>query len=609
LTDYDKWSDTVTLKVGVAAGSQNNLLVLSSGVNAHWETMTKTDETIHSIGLAYSNKGSSDLLTIQKPFTDRSIPVFKDGYPQILNSNLTSTTATIDVLLDRAGTVYYVVAPQRIISATPKKESGSTSGGTSDSSGSSDSSGGTSGSSGSSDPTASGSGSGGDATTTTQTEGDKLGVTDIVVTERGKDPDLTDSNRFYVSSPDLQHILNPSYYYPRRTDIKSGSLSYSAAVTSLPKLEGLEPDTPYYAYFVLQGNGEVYSDVMVYQFTTPKMETPTIDLNALSNVGKIMVEKADSNVYYALVEANNMPAELFEDITISDTSTNPATPIQSLVDPNTPMTVREALQTNISGSMQSYFDVYADKDLKQKVQEYIRGVSSGTSYVDKQPLYRSSIKKLSVNTIQNIDFSQVDGIKSGPEYYLLAVAQHVSDTDYTVCGYKAVKPIYIPDTVPPSYIGPAAVTDAIHENADGTYSGTFTLRFDKEIYHVYDDNGSRIRRVVCPVSTDDADESKLAEIDGESIFKWAGGTMVAEGKIKVVSTNPYEGSNIFAFKVDKVEIGDTFTLFSKGWFANYSSATTTSKLVVTFEKNVPATDFQDGILKDLYMPGFTVTWQ
>ena len=105
-SDHDTWNATLNMKIGLAAGANTNLSNLANNVSMdNWENMTQAAE-VTSIGNCIAQ--GSDELTLKKVFSDKKAPVFASDFPKFTP---TDTSVTMQVMLDRPGTVYYTVAP------------------------------------------------------------------------------------------------------------------------------------------------------------------------------------------------------------------------------------------------------------------------------------------------------------------------------------------------------------------------------------------------------------------------------------------------------------------------------------------------------------------
>lgn len=113
------WSQRVNLKVYVAAGSDNDLGFLTADLTE--ENWTE------ALSNGVTNIGLPADFSLRKQFTDNTAPSFIGGYPEFTAGD---STVEMRLMLDRPGTVYYVVAPMGTVSTVSKD--GSTNYGTRD---------------------------------------------------------------------------------------------------------------------------------------------------------------------------------------------------------------------------------------------------------------------------------------------------------------------------------------------------------------------------------------------------------------------------------------------------------------------------------------------
>lgn len=103
------WSQRVNLKVYVAAGSDNDLGFLTADL-----TEENWDEALDG---GVTNIGLPSDFSLRKQFTDNEAPSFIGGYPEFTPGD---STVEMRLMLDRPGTVYYVVAPMGTVSTVSK---------------------------------------------------------------------------------------------------------------------------------------------------------------------------------------------------------------------------------------------------------------------------------------------------------------------------------------------------------------------------------------------------------------------------------------------------------------------------------------------------------
>jgi hypothetical protein len=583
--DYQTWGDKVTMKVGIAAGTVRELTNLCGNVVGNWETMTNDEDgAVSSIGLAAAVKGTPDELTLTKQFIDQTAPSFSNGYPVLPTAQTHSTSVTINYMLDREATVYWVVAPQGTISTKTKD----------------------------------------DGTAIDETNSDKVSEM------------ITKGTALAVSLPNYTNIIKPTY---DKTIIQSGSDKYSGMGMQSIDVTGLTPNTDYYVYFVLKGSTNIYSDVLMYKFTTTRVEIPALDLDNVSPNVKITSTNTDAHLYYILVNQSSLNSvftqkfskyvnsdyktardngALSEDITDAIEGTNGQTAI----------TVIEAMIRE-NDENQSWFDLYANDSIRKTAQAYISG--SNNTDLD---VYRKEIGSIKMNVTSEEKLTSQ--MTTGPQYYLLACAQHVSmgTSEIASYGFKAVSNVHIPDAVPPTLVsGTSPIQAASLVASDGTtravwcqnpdgysYNGTVTVNFDKEVYYI-DDLTSQRKAVVLQKKGTDLTALQSAVglplinamdvIGTNATILESGSTSSSSGKPTLTIGNSTNSpGKSFTFEFTNFTDGCQIVFFNSGKIGNYNGAHTDKTLVLTFSTALKQNSYSTSASKELTtaMPGFTVSW-
>lgn len=299
-SDRTVWSQRINCKVDVVAGGSNVLSNLSVSVTSDDWTEAQEDGAT-SIGLPTT-------FILKKQFTDKRAPVFAGESPVI---DAADTYANMTLLLDRSGTIYYVVSKKGLIITQDDN---------------------------------------GNEIIDSQIP---LGGTDTI------DPPA-------LSLPSYLNIVNPKY---SNTQIKTGSVTGDTGATQL-KVAGLEPNTEYYVYFVLKGTGQVFSDVLCYRFTTTEADRPKITLD-LQNPSVNVSTSEDAEVNYALLVDGKCPDVFYKPFKnyVADVSTLPA----SYNDND--YTVLDAMIGSVIENKElkgSVFDIYAAQTWKEYFATLIR---------------------------------------------------------------------------------------------------------------------------------------------------------------------------------------------------------------------------------------------
>ena len=326
--------------------------------------------------------------TLKVPFSDQSIPEFTSGYPKFTPG---ATDAQMELLLNRPGTVYYVVAPKGDILTTDKD-----------------------GNNYKDEPHYSSLPIEGDSTITMPS----------------------------FNQPQVMDILNPEKSYSKNPSIKYDNTACQSSVVKL-SVEDLSPQTDYIVYFVIQNTAQNYSEVQCYRFTTTDVGTPYITLNNQSPDVQFKTSES-SELNYVLVAYNQIPDFLKGKFaTEANMDQEDLKKFQSS-GLNQDMTILEALiETVRQGSGNegpSVFDMYAKASLRDRVGKLIRRNQSG----DSMTTVASGPISLEKNVPQVKQFEQYMNMNT--LYYCLAVARN---KDGTEDGFKAIGGVNIPDNDPP----------------------------------------------------------------------------------------------------------------------------------------------------------------
>ena len=413
--DKQAWNGRVNIRVNVVAGKDNDLRMMATSVTEQNWMDTVVNGDLTDIGLPKD-------FTLKVPFSDQSIPEFTSGYPKFTPG---ATDAQMELLLNRPGTVYYVVAPKGDILTTDKD-----------------------GNNYKDEPHYSSLPIEGDSTITMPS----------------------------FNQPQVMDILNPEKSYSKNPSIKYDNTACQSSVVKL-SVEDLSPQTDYIVYFVIQNTAQNYSEVQCYRFTTTDVGTPYITLNNQSPDVQFKTSES-SELNYVLVAYNQIPDFLKGKFaTEANMDQEDLKKFQSS-GLNQDMTILEALiETVRQGSGNegpSVFDMYAKASLRDRVGKLIRRNQSG----DSMTTVASGPISLEKNVPQVKQFEQYMNMNT--LYYCLAVARN---KDGTEDGFKAIGGVNIPDNDPPVL----TVTGG-KANATGTgWSGTVTLSFSENLYWLSED--------------------------------------------------------------------------------------------------------------------------
>lgn len=402
LADRKAWSQRVNMQVSVVAGNSVSLANLGADVSGSFDSMVQAEEI--------SDIGTPKNFRPYKQFDDQQSPQFMNQYPTFEPGD---TSVYMNLLLNRTGTVYYVVAPVDVI--------------------------------------------------TTQDKNGQRVIFDDVPEGGGTGSEIE------LSTPVYRNIVTPtSYTNPR---IKKGTATVGTSVNPI-LITDLEPQTDYYAYMVIKGQGQIYSPVYLYRFTTQEVVRPVITLD-LNNPSVNISTNISANVDYLLIAYNNqMVNRLTREFQSAFTADELAN-INIPADYRT-ISVLEAMYTPITingESRGSVFDEYATQRIKDDMANYIRATNPDGSNI---------IGKGSSATNQNpvsVNCSTKWKLSPRTQYAMLAVGKSTLGSGDA---FSAIYPITLVDDTPPMV---NQVLSTLYVDG-GRISGTVTLVFSEELYRL-----------------------------------------------------------------------------------------------------------------------------
>ena len=527
--DRSSWSQTITFDINVIAGSGLELPRLGADV-----TEEKWNELV---GTTLTNIGLPETLTLHKPFRDQSAPHFIGDRPTFTPGD---STVRMDLMLDRMGTIYWVVAKRGDISTIgPNGEDYSPSG------------------------------------------------TDLTyynqLAESGENDGLENDGSGTINTP----VATPPYNwivdagkYLVSDDVQNGSLTCGASVKTVT-VDGLMPNQDYVVYFVIQGTSQVYSDVYCYRFSTGDVQKPALTLQELSpNVSFQTTEDSDLN--FVLFADTQLPT-IFRQTFITYVDQDKMDEFQLAAGSKADtMTVLDALMQTGTGGY-SWFDLYAQPPaqpgegtkIRDEIQQIItRGQGSGGT-----PGATGSTTT-TANQEYTHDFTKDMDPQSATNYYCIAVAKNVLGGEYA---FKAVGNVHIPDTTPPTMTVPGA--DGIKDVNTGTYSGTLTLVFSEVVYWIPESRDTS--QLHAAVEKDNVQEDPVIGSDGKiqpgktSMLSHMGGNV---GTLKPMPNASDGPTNTFTFSYSGVGVGNTLTLFKDGFISDRWGNSTVNRITLRYEE-------------------------
>ena len=443
LGDRDTWSQRVTMGVTVVAGSTSDLGSLANG---------RLDSSALEEALAegVTNIGQPDDFTLRKQFSDQTPPIFVDNRP---NFETGDSSVKMYLMLDRPGTIYYMVAPYGTVTTEGEERDGS------------------------------------------KKYHFSTDKTDYEALPKNGENDPGSGGMEYpfnITAPTPLSIINAGNQANAR--IKHGSIQGGA--TEVEKIvQDLEVKTDYIAYFVIQGSSsQVYSEVYAYRFSTDDVTPAYITMRAVNPEVEFTTSQ-DATLYYSLFASNKLPPLFGQNLAGNHLDPEYRDEVGTEI---TDLTLLEAIQKTINGvTGESYFDRYASEETKEQVRQAI------TSQTSSEALDKGSIPNMAQKEPQAHDFTNAMDPESATAYVCLATAQNALGGKWT---FKAVDGVRIPDEDAPVLLKVTTTVTKVNDAADPVrVSGTVTLQFSETIYHINDSGDPDTLR---PVTQRDVDRPK-----------------------------------------------------------------------------------------------------
>lgn len=443
LGDRDTWSQRVTMGVTVVAGSTSDLGSLANG---------RLDSSALEEALAegVTNIGQPDDFTLRKQFSDQTPPIFVDNRP---NFETGDSSVKMYLMLDRPGTIYYMVAPYGTVTTEGEERDGS------------------------------------------KKYHFSTDKTDYEALPKNGENDPGSGGMEYpfnITAPTPLSIINAGNQANAR--IKHGSIQGGA--TEVEKIvQDLEVKTDYIAYFVIQGSSsQVYSEVYAYRFSTDDVTPAYITMRAVNPEVEFTTSQ-DATLYYSLFASNKLPPLFGQKLAGNHLDPEYRDEVEAEI---TDLTLLEAIQKTINGvTGESCFDRYASEETKEQVRQAI------TSQTSSEALDKGSIPNMAQKEPQAHDFTNAMDPESATAYVCLATAQNALGGKWT---FKAVDGVRIPDEDAPVLLKVTTTVTKVNDAADPVrVSGTVTLQFSETIYHINDSGDPDTLR---PVTQRDVDRPK-----------------------------------------------------------------------------------------------------
>ncbi|MBQ9492599.1 MAG: hypothetical protein IJR54_02570 [Oscillibacter sp.] len=292
----------------------------------------------------------------------------------------------------------------------------------------------------------------------------------LEIPESGQDTHLIP---FTVKQPSQYNIIQQRF---SGAGVKTSSVKVDSKGTSV-EVTGLKSDTHYFAYFILQGTAEIYSTyAQLYRFTTLEAAPPTVRIT-LNNPSAELSVTQEAVVDYLVVDtAGSMLDPVVNSVFWNSAPSGGRQPMSSYMQVNS---VLEAMTMDTGNG--SVFDVYATKEYKEKVAQYVRqSLANGSSVIG-----IGKGLKVSPTSSLTVDCSLLPMVE-GHKYAIISVTQS-ADGGPNV--FRAVYPITPPDKNPPLVmdITQNLTMDGSESLELNTCSGNVTLTFDSNLYYLNGD--------------------------------------------------------------------------------------------------------------------------
>ncbi len=493
------WDASITFRISVVTSADSGALDdLSKELR---DSTIRSFESSRGVSLIHSPKP----FTLYKRFANQDAPNFETAFPTF---NPEDVTARINVMLDRAGTLYYAVVPASQWHTDQNGVPYETN-----------------------TP----------AVRTYTVDSGPTGIAkgnELHAPREGLATDHKDYGLYYTTIDDVEYNVPtdaskflPAYnaetesfnnaektskmelvaptsqqVFSKRlsstTGVQTGSLQLSDGGLGTIDLQGLEPESTYLVYFSMQGTGQVYSDrAQIFQFRTTKINRPRLIVH--------------NEVDHGTITSKNMPAEvdgalfLLESVEKNSTLTAKLTDVlderekaafkaeyedKDTRDTNGKLireyTVWEAICRSYSNTGGSLFDQYANEDTKNIVLKLITG-DEGSSLVK---VGRKTATISRAGDLEDYDFTKNED-KLPAQDILLAAARAVGSQGANAkghsIGFGGTQPIYKGDTGKPTITAiDGEVTVDFVKGKSGTggfkMDGFIHLTFDRPLYLYYE---------------------------------------------------------------------------------------------------------------------------
>ncbi len=428
-----------------------------------------------------------------------------------------------------------------------------------------------------------------------------------------------DTANGWVTNPSNLNIWNPPYKNPQ-FKISSAPdpedptktvdyLPYPGGGYTWPEtVTDLEPETDYFAYFVLESlvTGRP-SNVYLYTFRTGEISNPKIRLDREgSGIVNARTDK-DSNLRWTMYAEQDLKQISILWDKLTDHLADGYTADSSEIAAYTGYSIFDAL-TRPATLDYSVFDLYVDRETKEEVFSLIgMGTSvGGTTSVGGGQII-TELKSGSTSTLDQIDNrwtgtgnNREEIMKPGTQYIVLAMACHKNGDEEDVAqhSFKAVDNVFVPDPETP-VVTSLSTSITGYDSRNRTYSGSFTIGFSKPVYWTSD--GATAWNIHATSPTTPGGTIAADGEDYKELMRYVSGS--AKGYLYFDAYNrPITPQTSYTISFSNMPSGQSLTLFSSGDVANSSAGRDQNAQLEIIFRAYPNRAEEE-------VSGFTGTWK
>ena len=563
--------DGINVKISVVAGYFTGVNNVANGSRQSHLTNAMTAD-----GVAIISR--PEYRALYKEFRDKIPPKFVDNYPVI---NAGDISATVDVMIDKPGYVYWVAVPLNNVQgvnssiAAEGQEDKITS------------------YQASVQPTALGLGK---DWTANKEEGTIVAplsgqptyadIPDGGPTATRKDPTdidslITNDNRFYLAAPARDTVV--ALAKEGTNGARRGGVTerLRANITGdTITIPDLQPDTFYLLYMVIANTSDDYEvHPEVYRFTTKKAVRPSIDADIYGQDVKIKIYNTPTaNLDYILVLRGNEPTgfdQPFADY-VADADKNNAAVVGKTV-----LDAMETKVTNGSNYEGTLFDQYATQDAKNEFADRIRNSRPSNTIVMQKSNVTFTQADNNVSTKNLVNCTGMTGINN---YTFIAVGKSPMGSGDA---FRATHSVHLDDTTQPKVDVNFSSIEVLPSNFDENgviLDGLITLSFTEPLW-------ARPSADKAPIPVDNCAMGATGHSAAANDYMGIGYMVTSSGAIQVVGDDKHDATTVGAtapistVQLKVQNVGNGFTINFRNTLCdadgNGAGTTLSVKIIVT----------------------------